>query len=355
VPLPLAPLAPPAAQEPGRIAVLDGLRAWSILLVLAAHLLPLGPRGWEVNESVGIAGMGLFFALSGFLVTTQLLENDDVRRFLVRRCARILPLAWTYMAVALTFDGADAGTWAAQLLFFANVLHPQALTPATAHLWSLCVEMQFYLLVAATVAVAGRRGLPWVVLLGAAITLWRIHQGVYGASRTELRADEILAGSMLALLWHQAPLQLPGTRATLQPWLRRLPIPLVVLLYAGSCTETLLWLAYLRPYLAALLLGTCMAQSDAPLAARLAHPRQAYVAAISYALYVIHPLLTFTWLGSGDTLERYLKRPLLFAVLLLLAHASTFYFESTWTRMARNHLRRPRPATAHARPPGGSP
>jgi hypothetical protein len=39
----------------------------------------------------------------------------------------------------------------------------------------------------------------------------------------------------------------------------------------------------------------------------------AYLAKLSYALYVIHGGLTSTWLGSGDTLVKYLKRPLLLA------------------------------------------
>jgi peptidoglycan/LPS O-acetylase OafA/YrhL len=52
-----------------------------------------------------------------------------------------------------------------------------------------------------------------------------------------------------------------------------------------------------------------------------------YIATVSYALYVIHHLLMFTWLGSGDKLVKYLKRPLLIAATFGLAHLSTFRFE----------------------------
>ena len=66
-----------------------------------------------------------------------------------------------------------------------------------------------------------------------------------------------------------------------------------------------------------------------------------YFAFISYALYVIHPLLAHaTWLGDGESVEKYLKRPLLFLVLFLCAHVPTFYYEQKWTRLARNLTRK---------------
>jgi peptidoglycan/LPS O-acetylase OafA/YrhL len=54
------------------------------------------------------------------------------------------------------------------------------------------------------------------------------------------------------------------------------------------------------------------------------------VAAISYAVYVTHMLLAATWLGNGDRMTKYLKRPLLFAATWALSHVSTFYFERPW-------------------------
>ena len=79
-----------------RILELDGIRAISILLVLAAHLLPLGPARFQINSMTGLMGMSLFFCLSGFLITRLLFENLDVRRFLIRRIARIYPLLILY-------------------------------------------------------------------------------------------------------------------------------------------------------------------------------------------------------------------------------------------------------------------
>lgn len=311
------------------LAPLDGLRGLSILCVLAAHLLPLGPKAWTLNVSVGVVGMALFFTLSGFLVTGQLLERPDVPGFLLRRCARILPLAWLYMLVALLVDQAPLAVWVQQYTFIANVTSPQALTPTTAHLWSLCVEMQFYVLCAVTVAALGRRGLYVLPLLGLAITAWRVHTGTYAASMTQLRADEVLAGATLALLWHQPP------GSPVRRFLERLPLGWTIVVFLASCHESARPLTYLRPYLALLLVGGCLAQPDSRVAHALSGRRLAYIAAISYALYVLHPLLLATWLGSGEAWLRYLKRPLLLAVLFALAHLSTFHFEHHWMRWAR--------------------
>ena len=47
------------------------------------------------------------------------------------------------------------------------------------------------------------------------------------------------------------------------------------------------------------------------------------------------PFVEHTWLGAGDTLEKYAKRPLLLAATFLLAHASTFHFEARWIALGR--------------------
>src|ERR1700692_4978158 len=87
--------------------VLDGLRAISILLVLACHLLPLGPKVLRLNETAGAMGMSLFFALSGFLITTGLIKNPDIHEFMVRRLARILPLAYAFTIVVFLIFSLD--------------------------------------------------------------------------------------------------------------------------------------------------------------------------------------------------------------------------------------------------------
>lgn len=64
-----------------------------------------------------------------------------------------------------------------------------------------------------------------------------------------------------------------------------------------------------------------------------------YIAAVSYALYVIHPLTTHGWFNQGSIVDRYLiKRPISFMMTFAGAHFSTFYWEKLWMRAGRNWI-----------------
>ena len=67
---------------PSRLPALDGWRGISILCVLAGHMLPLGPKFLQFNEMIATTGMSLFFILSGFLIVSMLVRNDNVASFL---------------------------------------------------------------------------------------------------------------------------------------------------------------------------------------------------------------------------------------------------------------------------------
>ena len=314
--------------------VLDGWRAMSILMVLAGHLLPLGPKRFAMNEAVASGGMALFFTLSGFLITTLLLRSPDVPTFLIRRVCRIVPLAWLYCLIVFIAVGAAAPVWSAHFLFYAN-LPPFWLIDATAHLWSLCVEVQFYAGIALVVALVGRRGLWLMPVLCLAVTALRVATGEHVSIVTWLRVDEILAGSTLALVLARWP----RAAAVSSNW----PVMLVglVLLLASGHPEGGP-LAYARPYIAATLVGLTLCAPATSFSTLLNRRELAYIAKISFALYVIHVGLTTTWLGSGDTAVKYLKRPLLFAALFGLAHLSTFHFEKRWIDLGHRWSRRPR-------------
>ncbi len=309
--------------SPERLGTLDGWRGISILLVLATHLLPLGPKKWHLNEMTGPLGMALFFTLSGFLITTFLLKKPFVISFLLRRVFRIVPLAWMYLLIVLTLQQSDWLTWVGSFFFYGNI-PPYWLTPTTGHYWSLCVEVHFYIGVAFLVAVSGRRGLYILPVLALGVTAYRIEMGATINIITWLRIDEILAGAALALIYYHR-LVWHGTRQKiLAAWI-------IVLIFAlVSCHPLSSWLQYLRPYAVASLIGISILAPLPMWAKSLLESRElAYVAAISFALYVIHPLLAnATWLGSGSSLIKYAKRPLLFIFLFALAHGSTFYFEA---------------------------
>jgi peptidoglycan/LPS O-acetylase OafA/YrhL len=331
-----------AATRGPHLAVLDGWRGLSILLVLAAHLLPLGPKAWKLNYSAGILGMALFFTLSGFLITRVLLRDPDVPRFLIRRCCRIVPLAWLYFVVALSLSGASALAWLAHFLFYAN-FPPRQLVAPTLHLWSLCLEMQFYAGAALLVAALRLRGLWLLPALGLLFTALRAWHGIYASDISYYRVDEILAGCTLALVLH-------GRRG--EALLARLPqLPLLALL-VWSCLPQGGWLNYVRPYLAGLLVGATIVAPHTRLAGGLGQRSLVYLAVLSYALYVIHPLLAASWLGDGGLAEKYAKRPLLLLVLFALAHWSTHYFERWFIERGRLWPRCCMPAQAQPQPRG---
>ena len=324
------------SENRSHIDVLDGWRGISILLVMAAHLLPLGPKAWRLNEAAGPMGMALFFTLSGFLIVRLFLTGIGVESFLIRRLFRIVPLAWLTMLIAFPLAGASSSDYVANFFFLAN-LPPQHLVDAASHFWSLCVEMQFYLVIAIAIALCGRRLLYVLPLACLAITVHRMSAGALVDIVTWRRVDEILAGGLLALvyqgrLWPRLAVALSHTSFIL-----------LLGLFLVSCHPDSGFMNYLRPYLAAAMVGRTLLNPP-PLARAVLRTRTLkYVAAISFALYVFHGLLIDTWLGSGERWEKYLKRPLLVLTTFVLAHLSTFHFEQRWIELGRrlsNHRSR---------------
>jgi len=90
--------------------------------------------------------------------------------------------------------------------------------------------------------------------------------------------------------------------------------------------------AYLRPYLAATAVGLSIFTDPSGITRAMSGPVLRYIARISFALYILHPLTYAGWLGSGDALERYLKRPISFVLTFAAAHLSTFFFERPLNR-----------------------
>ena len=349
LPGPTAVTVPTSAdpRDHSRLAVLDGWRGLSILAVLACHLLPLGPGWMRLNDTAGPFGMALFFALSGLLITRFLLAHSHVGDFLLRRWVRIVPLTWLALLVSWPLSPWPAESVLPNLMFYAN-LPPQRLLPAFSHFWSLGVEMQFYAGVAILVALAGRRGLrvlPWLCL---AITLHRMQAQALVDIVTWRRADEILAGATLALVlagqFGPRPIILLGR---LNAWW-------LLPLFVASCHPDSGVLNYLRPYLAACLIGATLC-APTPLQQRLLTGRTlGYVASISFALYVIHGPLLHTWLGEDhDKLLKYLKRVPLLIATFALAHLSTFHLEHRcmrWGRALSERLGWSVPASVPAQP-----
>lgn len=139
-------------------ASLDGLRCLCILAVLWHH--SVRPEISLRLDSLGFLGVGMFFVLSGFLITTLLLRERDntgdisLRDFYARRTIRIFPIYYLLLAALAVYYGfvergsATASAYFHDLPFFltytSNWVHVEA--PNQEILWTLATEEQFYIL-----------------------------------------------------------------------------------------------------------------------------------------------------------------------------------------------------------------
>jgi peptidoglycan/LPS O-acetylase OafA/YrhL len=201
----------------GRIPSLDGLRALSIALVLLAHLT--GTRGFPASEEMGRwqlgnLGVRVFFVISGFLITSLLLEEADrhgsisLAQFYLRRCFRIFPAFLVFFAVLVVLDALGMmalrpGDLLATVTYTMNYHHDRSWY--VGHMWSLSVEEQFYLLWPAILIFAGIRGglraAALVVLLAPPL---RVAMGFWPSLRPGIGetfpsvADALATGCVLA-------------------------------------------------------------------------------------------------------------------------------------------------------------
>ena len=166
----------------------------------------------------GWAGVNLFFVLSGFLITSILLEARGkphyFRNFYGRRVLRIWPvyvllLVFVYLNAPWYIgpsvgDAIRTAPWLAYLFFVQNLIHV-ALPPAIGQTWSLAIEEQYYFVWAPLVRVLDR---PWILtaVLACALVVcpwFRMHHPAGTLeTHTMFHLDGIALGSLMALGLH---------------------------------------------------------------------------------------------------------------------------------------------------------
>jgi peptidoglycan/LPS O-acetylase OafA/YrhL len=150
----------------GRIPSLDGLRAVSILLVLAGHaaMSDNAPHMLLRLAHAGNVGVRFFFVISGFLITTLLVKEwtktgtISMRSFYFRRVLRIFPAAYALIAVIALLAASGAIRLKPGEVFYAATFtmnYHDFLAVWLGQLWSLSVEEQFYLLWPGLLLLAG--------------------------------------------------------------------------------------------------------------------------------------------------------------------------------------------------------
>jgi peptidoglycan/LPS O-acetylase OafA/YrhL len=225
---------------------LDGLRGIAVIMVVAVHAYYLGPQfqtaeGFYVEWlrqllTSGWIGVDLFFALSGFLITSIQIEEKSrnysfktyLKRFYVKRGLRIFPLYYGLLAAcvvgsflsihskidpALDSAFANFGIYA---LFLSNYIEPiLGHAPESSHLlgmtWSLATEEQYYLIwpiVLFAIPLLKLRSVTIGLLIALPIIRIAFLLGgassdfIYSSSITHI--DSILMGSLLAISVNQS-------------------------------------------------------------------------------------------------------------------------------------------------------
>ena len=302
------------------IAALDGLRGLAVIAVLFFHAGKL--QG-------GFLGVDLFFALSGFLITSLLLtEVDNTGRvrlvaFWGRRFRRLLP-AVLLLLVAVTVittliasvperaatlnDGPWAQAYVANWHAIAGHRDYWAsfeLPRMFGHLWSLAIEEQFYLvwpIVVGLIAwrsrqvhrtiivfcvVASLASLWWMIKLFDPADPTRVYIG------TDTRASSLLLGALFAA----APLRSAATRFTARlgnvfSWTAAVVLGIIVLSWFSINGPSSTWLfhggLFAHSLLSALLVAGCAARPDATASRWIGWAPLRVTGVLSYSLYLWH-------------------------------------------------------------------
>ena len=212
-------------------AEIDGLRALAVVPVILFH------AGFELFNG-GFVGVDVFFVISGYLITTILIEDMEANRFSLlnfyeRRARRILPALFFVMMVCLPFSWmwmlpskmeAFSKSLIAVSLFASNILFwredsryfdgTEEEKPLL-HTWSLAVEEQYYVLFPIFFFLAWRYGknrVFWMIVVMTSISLllreWGSRSKAININTANFylaptRAWELFSGSIAAFIVHK--------------------------------------------------------------------------------------------------------------------------------------------------------
>jgi len=357
---------------------LDGLRGVAVLAVLLFHTPPIGSTAGNQLPG-GFLGVDVFFVLSGFLITSLLLEECaatggvSFRGFYVRRALRLLPALAPVVVVAGAAMIASDVSWRTVGFVLAVILYvanwaivcglPQGLL---GHTWSLAIEEQFYLLWPPLLLIllrwTRRRGTLLIIVAAAAglavAYRFAIMMSATGMARIyvglDAHADPLLIGCALAIFCSSSYFR-RRSRAAIVAW-NLLGVVggacLLVLLirarfpvdYVLSSVST--WAAIAT---AAVIVSVLLPAS--PCEALLRMPLLVWIGRRSYALYLWHlPVFYLAgplWRPGAEALE---VKALAWAVCFALAAGSFVYLEQPALRLKHRLVHRSLESRLYERP-----
>jgi peptidoglycan/LPS O-acetylase OafA/YrhL len=299
---------PEADKQPFRYRpALDGLRGVAVLLVITRHVVGTRVAGG------GPVGVGVFFALSGYLITNLLLLEQrrvgriDLGRFYLRRAARLLPALVLVLAAVTALTAVrghlDTNREAIYSLLYlgnwAQIWGPRF--HYVPHTWSLAVEEHFYLVWPVLLIVLlprlSRARALWIagatlvlglvlriLMLAGGAAVVRVHYG------SDTRADAILIGSFVAIWLAGQTKRLPAV-AAIASWL-----VLLLLVLVPAEGTFMLTAGYMLIAVAGVVVVTDATRSGSVSARVLDRRPLVWVGKISYGLYLWH-LPIILWLG----------------------------------------------------------
>ena len=334
-------------------AEIDGLRALAVVPVILFH------AGFELFSG-GFVGVDVFFVISGYLITTILIEDLENQRFSLvnfyeRRARRILPALFFVILVCLPF----AWMWmlpnqmkdfskslVAVSLFASNVLFwresgyfdAAAEEKPLLHTWSLAVEEQYYVLFPIFLFLAWRYGknrVFWMIVVMASISLllsewgWR-NKATANFYLAPTRAWELFAGSIAAFIVHKNGVQKNNFLALLGL------AAIIFSIFAYDESTPFPSVYALVPVLGVVLL--VLYADKQTLAAKLLSTKGFVgVGLISYSAYLWHqPLFAFARISSSNTFPLYTYL-ILSLVSIILAFLSWKFIEAPFRNRSINH------------------
>lgn len=355
------------------VASLDRLRGIAILAVLFRHAgVPLFDLGW--------LGVDLFFMLSGFLITSLLLREYQktgavrLSGFWARRFLRLMPAYWLYVGgvtLLLYYSGKpfvsqcgySPGMLVASMwLYFRNYLPVIGFSewiPLTTHLWSLCVEEQFYLIWPLLFLLALNRSVGWRLPASLAVGTFCYRLMIYDHANAitlrfhlETRGFAMAMGCMAAMLFWPGtvdPARLPDwiKSLTFRRWLVALTLLLLVVAVgldkhserAGDWVVK--WLTPLFVVLFTLLVSCLWYGRTDSISRFLSWRPLVYLGTISYGVYLYHMAAhILVWdllLVDLDALSQYprfaARLSLYLALSLGLAVVSYHFYETPFLKL----------------------
>jgi peptidoglycan/LPS O-acetylase OafA/YrhL len=364
----VAPRQKPArARHLVHIRELDGVRGIAAIMVFFHHVcyVTIQPAGWGPSVRFlrtlsipGDSGVDLFFALSGFLITSLLIEAREkpayYHDFYWKRVLRILPLYLLCLLGVLLFIPGTRGYVFLSCIFlsnFASLFHVESTGP----FWTLAIEEQFYLL---WPTVVRRRSVEqlrnWAMAIGFGAVLLRFMAAPFGHHNyylTFFRCDGLAFGAFLACWFYRrgsTPNLARESRMILLGMLSA--IALLGLSFLFGPAKVAFHGAFLQTGVTLLcgsIIAFCICNSGQRKLAFLRSPLLTFFGLISYAMYMIHLYVLRAYdslrgpLSAGDNAAYALRFFVVFAITIVLCLLSRYLVELPAMSLRRFVLSRP--------------